>query len=44
MRKTAEGKPLHLLCSLRPIVDLITVYVPDPAEWEENLKTRRKKP
>jgi hypothetical protein len=40
--KTAEGKPLHLLCSLRPTVDLITVYEPDPVEWEEDLKTRRK--
>jgi hypothetical protein len=41
--RTAEGKVLHLLCSLRSIVDLITVYEPDPAEWEADLKTRRRK-
>ncbi len=41
--KTADGKSLHVLCSLQKIVDIITVYEPDLSEWEENLKTRRKK-
>lgn len=40
---TAKGKNLHILCSLQEIVDIITVYEPDLIEWEEDLKTRRKK-
>lgn len=27
--KTAEGKNLHILCSLQNIVDIVTVYEPD---------------
>lgn len=41
--KTAQGKALHILFSLQEIVDIITVYEPDLIEWEEDLKTRRKK-
>lgn len=41
--RTGEGKALHVLCSLQEAVDIITVYEPDPVEWEEDLKTRRKK-
>ncbi len=41
--RTEEGKALHILCSLQQVVDIITVYEPDPVEWEEDLKTRRKK-
>lgn len=41
--KTAQGKSLHILCSLQEIVDIITIYEPDLVEWEEDLKTRRKK-
>lgn len=41
--KVGEGKALHVLCSLQEIVDIITVYEPDLKEWEEDLKTRRKK-
>lgn len=41
--KTATGKNLHILCSLQEVVDIITVYEPDLIEWEEDLKTRRKK-
>ena len=40
--KTAKGKNLHLLCSVRETIDIITVYEPDLAEWEKDLKTRRK--
>lgn len=39
--RTAEGKALHLLCSVRATVDIITVYEPDPLEWEQDLRTRR---
>lgn len=41
--RTEEGKSLHILCSLQEVVDIITVYEPDPVEWEEDLKTRRQK-
>jgi Domain of unknown function (DUF4258) len=40
---TDAGGPLHLVCSLRQIVDIITVYEPDLDEWEPDLKTRRKR-
>jgi hypothetical protein len=39
---TDNGKALHIVCSLREIVDVITVYEPDPAEWEADLRTRRR--
>ena len=39
--KTAEGKVLHVLCGVRPLVVIITVYAPDPREWELDLRTRR---
>lgn len=41
--KSEKGKVLHILCSLQETIDLITVYEPDLIEWEEDLKTRRKK-
>lgn len=41
--KTTKGKIIHVVCSLNPVVDLITVYEPDPLEWNVDLKTRRKK-
>lgn len=41
--KTIKGKTLHVLCSLQVMVDIITVYEPDLVEWEEDLKTRRKR-
>ncbi len=41
--RTAEGKPLHLLCSVRATVDIITVYEPDPLEWEQDFRTRRER-
>lgn len=31
--KTESGRPLHVLVSQTPIVVIITVYEPDPAEW-----------
>src|SRR5262249_1595009 len=39
--RTRDGKALHLVCSCRSVVDIITVYEPDLAEWEPDLRTRR---
>lgn len=39
--RTTQGRALHVLCSVRPLVDIITIYEPDPAEWEADLRTRR---
>ena len=41
---TSRQRALHVLCSVRPIVDIITVYEPDLAEWEPDLSTRRQQP
>ena len=38
--RTTKGKSLHILYSLREIVDLITIYEPDLDEWQEDLKIR----
>lgn len=38
---TRAGKALHVVCSCRAVVDIITVYEPDLAEWEPDLRTRR---
>jgi hypothetical protein len=40
--RTGAGRPLHLVCSLRSTVDIVTVYEPDAEEWETDLKTRRR--
>ena len=39
---TTSGKALHLVCSLRVTVDIVTIYEPDPLQWEPDLKTRRR--
>ena len=39
--RTSRDRPLHILCSVRLVVDIITVYEPDSAEWEADLRTRR---
>ena len=40
---TAFGRPLHMLVSLAdaPLVKIITLYEPDPAEWDDSLSKRR---
>ncbi len=39
-----NGSPLHLVCgSAKNKVWFVTVYFPDPDEWEDDLKTRRGK-
>lgn len=40
--KTKQGKVVHIVCSQREMVDIITVYEPDLIDWEADLKTRRK--
>ncbi len=39
--RTGQGRALHILCSVRSVVDIITVYEPDPTEWDTDLRTRR---
>ena len=41
--RTAEGRPLHIVCA--PVPDerkliIVTVYQPDPARWDAELKRR----
>jgi len=31
--RTIRGKVLYVLCSMRPVVNIITVYQPDANEW-----------
>jgi hypothetical protein len=31
--QTAEGRHIHVVCSLAPIVRIITVYEPNSQEW-----------
>ena len=38
---TGTGRALHMVCSCRAMVDIITVYEPDLTEWEPDLRTRR---
>ncbi|MCC6499469.1 MAG: DUF4258 domain-containing protein [Anaerolineales bacterium] len=33
--QTLKERHLHVVCSLPPRVRIVTVYEPDPAEWEE---------
>ena len=39
--KTRMGKALHIQISIFPIISIVTVYEPNPAEWVDN-KVRRK--
>jgi hypothetical protein len=41
MGRSGQGKVLHILCALSPVVAIVTVYEPDPAEWEADWKVRR---
>ena len=40
---TAAGRALHIQCShpSRPLVKIVTLYEPDPAEWDETLRHRK---
>jgi hypothetical protein len=41
--RTATGRVLHVQCTYpsRPLVKIVTVYEPDPTQWDETLKHRR---
>ena len=41
--RTTGGRALHVQCTypMRSLVKVITVYEPDPAQWDETLKHRR---
>jgi len=41
--RSNAGRPLHILFGLEPILVIATLYEPDPEEWEEDLKTRRRR-
>ncbi len=40
---TDNQRPIHIICSYpaRPLIKIITVYEPNPAEWIENKIRRR---
>jgi uncharacterized protein DUF4258 len=40
--RTAQGRPLHVQCShpSRPLIKIVTLYEPDPAQWI-NFRGRR---
>ena len=41
--KTVAGKTLHIVCgSNRDELWLITAYIPNPAEWTDDFRQRRK--
>jgi hypothetical protein len=39
--RTEQGRVLHVACGVAYRVIVMTVYEPDPAEWEPDFKTRR---
>ena len=44
MLGVAEGRPLHVVAALDPATGtcyVITTYVPDPAIWQPDFRTRR---
>ena len=42
--KAADGTPVHLVIGFLPsnYVRIITIYIPAPAKWEADWKTRRR--
>lgn len=43
-RKTKKNRWVHVLCAPKDeYLAVITTYLPDPDEWEEDMKRRRKK-
>ena len=36
-----ENRPIHVVCSPKPdFLAVLTAYIPDPAEWSDDFKTR----
>lgn len=42
--RSGAGRVIHIVCSIREMVDIITVYEPDPEEWDAEFRTRRVQP
>ena len=43
MLGTADNRPVHVVCSLKKeYLAIITAYIPDDQEWENNYKKRKK--
>lgn len=39
-----EGHPIHVVCSPKEdYLAIITAYLPDPNQWEDNFRKRKKK-
>lgn len=38
--RTRAGRPMHVQCSLAPVVWIITVYEPNPDEWTDFRKRK----
>ena len=39
-----EGRPIHVVCSPKEdYLAIITAYLPDPNQWEDNFTKRKKK-
>jgi len=41
--RTSGGRPLHVVCSLAPVSDIITFYFPDEKQWINDYRIRRRK-
>lgn len=42
--RTRNGRPLHIvIADIWDFAEIVTVYVPDPEKFGDDLKTRRKK-
>jgi len=39
-----DGRPIHVVCSPKEdYLAIITAYLPDQSQWEDNFKKRREK-
>jgi len=39
--RSADGRPLHVVCAVAPVSRIITVYFPDESKWVD-YRVRRK--
>ena len=40
--RTRDGLPLHVVCSLAPVSDIVTLYYPDEKRWIDYRLRRRR--
>lgn len=41
---SGENRPIHVVCSPKEdYLAIITAYLPDPSQWEDNFRKRKKK-